>query len=84
MGEVHRVALLVSLWVFLHSMISIFIFLDNGPHLYGDMDKQAVQHLPAFVLSICVSAQVALSISMQSIVHDEAEIRPLVLFFLLL
>jgi len=62
-------------------MISIFIFLDNGPHLYGDMDKQAVQHLPAFVLSICVSAQVALSISMQS---DEAEIRPLVLFFLLL
>jgi hypothetical protein len=45
------------------------------------MDKQVVQHLPALVLSISVSAQVALSISMQSILHDEAESMPCVLFF---
>jgi hypothetical protein len=45
------------------------------------MDKHVVQHLPAVVPSIGVSAQVALAISMQSIVHDEAESTPHVQFF---
>jgi hypothetical protein len=45
------------------------------------MDKQVVQHLPAFVFSIGISAQFALAISVQSIVHDEAESTPHVLFF---
>ena len=47
------------------------------------MDKQVVQHLPADVPSIGVSAQVALAISVQPIIHDEAESMPHVLFFLL-
>jgi hypothetical protein len=45
------------------------------------MDKQVVQHLPAFVPSIGISAEVALSLSAQSIVHDEAESTPHVPFF---
>jgi hypothetical protein len=45
------------------------------------MDKQVVQHLPAVVPSIGVSAQVALTISVQSIIHNEAESTPHVLFF---
>jgi hypothetical protein len=45
------------------------------------MDGQAVQHLPAVVPSIGVSAQVELAISVQSIVHDEAESMPHVQYF---
>ncbi len=45
------------------------------------MDKQVVQHLPAAVPSIGVSAQVALAISVQSIIHNKAESTPHVQFF---
>jgi hypothetical protein len=45
---------------------------------------QVVQHLPAPVLSICRSAQAALSISVQSMVHEEAETKPCAQIFLLL
>ena len=45
------------------------------------MDRQAVQHLPAVVPSIGVSTQAELAISVQSIVHDEAESTPHVQYF---
>ncbi len=49
--------------------------------LYGDRDMQALQHLPAPVLSICKSAQALHSISVHSIIRDKAESKPRARFF---